>query len=191
MATIAVFIALGAGAYAAVNLPKNSVKSKHIKNAQVKNKDLRDEAVSAAKLRGDVRPLHFDGELNIGSLADVLLDENGYRIAMSCQDEGGSPEVDATLRVPEDGTLDFQSVTSETGDPGQSAAAHGEVEAASAFPIQVSDPAPGDVRTTGAVITYTGSTRAAVLTIHGVADDDTIPNRCVLNGSLIPLTQAE
>jgi hypothetical protein len=40
MATIAVFAVLGGGAYAAFHLPKNSVKSRHIKNGQVKKQDL-------------------------------------------------------------------------------------------------------------------------------------------------------
>ncbi len=38
VATIALFVALGGGAYAVLKLPKNSVKSKQIKNGQVKNK---------------------------------------------------------------------------------------------------------------------------------------------------------
>jgi hypothetical protein len=48
MATIAVFIALGGGAYAAFHLKKDSVKSKHIVNGQVKSKDLADGGVTGA-----------------------------------------------------------------------------------------------------------------------------------------------
>jgi hypothetical protein len=40
MATLAFFLALGAGAYAAFKLPKNSVKSSNIVNGQVKSRDL-------------------------------------------------------------------------------------------------------------------------------------------------------
>jgi hypothetical protein len=40
MATLAVFLVLGGGAYAAFHLPKNSVKSRNIVNGQVKTKDL-------------------------------------------------------------------------------------------------------------------------------------------------------
>jgi hypothetical protein len=40
MATVAVFLVLGSGAYAAFHLPKNSVRSKNIVNGQVKSKDL-------------------------------------------------------------------------------------------------------------------------------------------------------
>jgi hypothetical protein len=40
MATLAVFIALGGGAYAAFHLPKNSVRSRNIVNGQVKAHDL-------------------------------------------------------------------------------------------------------------------------------------------------------
>jgi hypothetical protein len=40
LATVAVFIALGGGAYAATNLPANSVTSRNIVDGQVKQKDL-------------------------------------------------------------------------------------------------------------------------------------------------------
>ena len=53
MATIAVFIALGGGAWAAVNLPKNSVKSKQIKNKTIKSKDLKKNSVNGAKVSDD------------------------------------------------------------------------------------------------------------------------------------------
>ncbi len=47
MATLAVFIALGGGAYA-VSLAKNSVKSKQIKNGAVKSKDVGNGQIGAA-----------------------------------------------------------------------------------------------------------------------------------------------
>lgn len=40
MATIAVFLVLGGGAYAAFQLPRNSVRSNNIVNGQVKSQDL-------------------------------------------------------------------------------------------------------------------------------------------------------
>jgi hypothetical protein len=40
MATLAVFLVLGGGAYAAFHLPRNSVRSKNIVNGQVKQPDL-------------------------------------------------------------------------------------------------------------------------------------------------------
>src|SRR5436190_7590972 len=40
MATLAVFLVLGGGAYAAFHLPKNSVRSRNIVNGQVKKADL-------------------------------------------------------------------------------------------------------------------------------------------------------
>jgi Collagen triple helix repeat (20 copies) len=50
MATLAVFVALGGGAYAATTLPKNSVKSKQIANGQVKPADIAANAVNSAKV---------------------------------------------------------------------------------------------------------------------------------------------
>ena len=40
MATLAVFLVLGGGAYAAFHLPRNSVRSRNIVNGQVKQQDL-------------------------------------------------------------------------------------------------------------------------------------------------------
>jgi hypothetical protein len=46
MATVAVFVVLGGGAYAALHLPKNSVRSKQIKNGSVKRGDLHSGVLS-------------------------------------------------------------------------------------------------------------------------------------------------
>ena len=53
MATAAVFLALGGGAYAAIKLPKDSVTSKQIKNKSVKGKDLAGKSVKAAKIKAN------------------------------------------------------------------------------------------------------------------------------------------
>ncbi len=55
MATIAVFIALGGGAWAAVNLPlpKGSVGTKQIRKKAVKTKDLGNQAVTGRKVRNE------------------------------------------------------------------------------------------------------------------------------------------
>lgn len=51
MATIAVFIALGGGAYAAFSLPKGSVGSKQLRKQAVKTRDLGNRSVVAKKVR--------------------------------------------------------------------------------------------------------------------------------------------
>ena len=50
MATIAVFMALGGGAYAAFKLPKNSVGTKQLKNAAVTTKKIKNGAVTKSKI---------------------------------------------------------------------------------------------------------------------------------------------
>ena len=49
-ALLALFVALGGSSYAAIQLSKNSVKSKQIKDGQVKNADLAADSVEAAKV---------------------------------------------------------------------------------------------------------------------------------------------
>jgi hypothetical protein len=51
VATLALFLALGGTAFAAVALTKNSVKSRHIGKGQVKAADLGRNAVTSAKVR--------------------------------------------------------------------------------------------------------------------------------------------
>jgi hypothetical protein len=50
MATFAVFVALGGGAYAAVNLPRNSVGNRQIRRGAVSNSKLAARAVTASKV---------------------------------------------------------------------------------------------------------------------------------------------
>lgn len=65
VALLALFVALGAGAYAATKAPKNSVTSKSIKNGQVSSKDLKDASVSGTDVA--------DGSLNGADVADDSL----------------------------------------------------------------------------------------------------------------------
>jgi hypothetical protein len=57
MSTLALFLALAGGTYAATHLKRNSVRSRNIANGQVKNKDLANDAVNSAKIQdGQVAP---------------------------------------------------------------------------------------------------------------------------------------
>src|SRR4051812_32795486 len=62
MATVAVFIALGGGAYAVATAPKNSVVSRSIKDGQVKPRDLaRTEAWRVVGAPGEPQFTNFVG----------------------------------------------------------------------------------------------------------------------------------
>ena len=61
MSTVAVFIALGGGAYAASELSKNSVRSKHIKNGQVKRADVRKGAINSSRVKDGSLQAHDFG----------------------------------------------------------------------------------------------------------------------------------
>jgi hypothetical protein len=67
VAVLALFVALGSGAYAA--LGKNSVKSKQIKNGAVKTQDLRSKAVTSDKLAAGLLDI-ADGSITTAKLAD-------------------------------------------------------------------------------------------------------------------------
>jgi hypothetical protein len=61
MATIAVFIALGGGAYAAVNLPKNAVKAQNIAPNAVSSKKVADGTLLAKDFRAGQIPVGAQG----------------------------------------------------------------------------------------------------------------------------------
>lgn len=65
IALLALFVALGTGAYAATQLPKNSVRSKQIKNGQVSTKDLKDGSATGTDVK--------DGSLTGVDVADGSL----------------------------------------------------------------------------------------------------------------------
>lgn len=69
---IALFVALGGSSYAAVTLKKNSVKSSHLKNGQVKNPDLGANAVTTSKVKnGSLLAQDFaTGQLPKGETGD-------------------------------------------------------------------------------------------------------------------------
>jgi hypothetical protein len=83
MATLAVFLVLGGGAYAAFHLPKNSVRSKNIVNGQVKLSDLKGGIASHAydlNAGANTMPDSFDalsgnplGELQIAEAGDYVI----------------------------------------------------------------------------------------------------------------------
>ena len=56
MATVAVFIALGSGAYAAIHLPKNSVGTKQLKKGSVTGVKVRNGSLTRADLKAGTVP---------------------------------------------------------------------------------------------------------------------------------------
>jgi hypothetical protein len=99
MATIAVFLALGGGAYAALHLPKNSIRSKQIKNHQVKKADLAKNAVDSKKIQ--------DGSVLRGDLGSGVL--SGLVVASAQADS--LPAATPTDPVPLSGSTSFTPVS--------------------------------------------------------------------------------
>ncbi|HKG36332.1 MAG TPA: hypothetical protein VKA89_07855 [Solirubrobacterales bacterium] len=81
IATIALFVAMGGGAYAALKAPKNSVSSRSIKNGQVKRPDLGANAVNGRKVAdGSVSSADIqDGGVEAGDLAPGAVESEAPR----------------------------------------------------------------------------------------------------------------
>ena len=198
IATIALFIALGGGAYALTKLPKNSVKSKQIKNGQVRNADLAADAVDAGKLApGSVglddlpaaaRPQHFAYSRSIGTPAETVLDFDGYKITAQCEDGGGGrPRLVANMTFPEAGSLDQQiAIGTATGgvpQPAVTFVGRGPAPvAAPGFRLADANPAAGKSYTEVLLATYSAPAHSAEITTHGIGDDPA--KTCSLTGTL-------
>lgn len=80
VALLALIVALGGTSYAAMVLARNSVRSQHIVNGQVKTVDLGDNAVTSLKVRdGSLRSSDFaSGQLPPGSVDTVTVVAWGF-----------------------------------------------------------------------------------------------------------------
>ena len=117
IATFALFLALGGGAYAAFKLPKNSVGSKQIKKGAVNSSKVRNRSLLAADFKagqlpagakgdpclasdpscrgpkGDTGPqgpgtLSLDGQFSNDDAMHQIFDRNGIRIEVGCDSAG-------------------------------------------------------------------------------------------------------
>jgi hypothetical protein len=109
MATIAVFLALGGGAYAVSSLPKNSVGTKQLKDGAVTNPKLAKRAVTGAKVANK----SLTGQqINAATLGTVRHATNSDRL-------GGSPAsayLTGTVGPAQFGTLPAVRVTNSTSE---------------------------------------------------------------------------
>ena len=103
-ATLALFVALSAGAYAAVKLDKDSVKSKHIKDGQVKIGDLQGKVV---KNFDEARLTVEEGFVSGSPFIDEL---PGYVQTEVYCDDNGTPAVDNDDFV----SVQFQNLLGDT-----------------------------------------------------------------------------
>lgn len=113
VAVLALFVALGGGAYAAAQAPKNSVTSKSIKNNEVKSVDLKNNQVKSEDIKnGTVKGSDVDesslGEVPTATFASATnlraAFSNGANINMD--GTGGNQTVEsATINAPVAGKL--------------------------------------------------------------------------------------
>jgi hypothetical protein len=80
IATMALFIALGGGAYAATQLPKNSVGTKQLKKNSVTAAKIKNGAVTAAKIGGTLSGTQIDAS-SLGPVPKAALATNATTAA--------------------------------------------------------------------------------------------------------------
>ena len=118
VASLALFVALGGSAYAAVQLSKSSVRSAHIKNGQVKGADLRKNAVTSKKIKdGSLLAQDF----GTGQLVAGAPGPQGTRGPEGEPGAGGpqGPQGAQGARGPE-GPQGDRGLPGEQGEPGTS-----------------------------------------------------------------------
>ena len=173
-ATIALFLALGGGI--AWALATDSVRSKHIKDGQVKPQDLNDS----------VEPHGFTYSAATGDdVQEQILDTRGYTLAAACENVSGRPAVEFFIDFPEDGRLAGHAITDPSdGAAVPSSGAGVEVDADTTFDGGSLAAPAGESNAFGATFVYIGQLEAATFTLHAIADDD--DDQCRVNGVLTP-----
>jgi hypothetical protein len=175
VATLALFLALGGGlAWALAN---NSVKSKHIKDGQVKPNDL-----SPAS-----KPQVFSYSASTGDdVQEEIVDHEGYRVLAACDNFSGRPELEFFLELPEDGRMfGFLIEDASNAEPVPSSGPGSDVVGGDVFSLgEVTAPA-GETDILFAGLTYAGSTEGATIDLHLVADDNEA-DTCTMRGTLTP-----
>jgi hypothetical protein len=85
---IAIFLALGGGAYAATNLGRNSVGSKQIRNGHVQRRDLAGSAVTGGKVK---RHSLAGSDLKTGTVGGRALNDSALFTRTKIVDPAGTP----------------------------------------------------------------------------------------------------
>jgi hypothetical protein len=167
MATVAVFIALGGGAYAALSLPagsvtskqiaKNAVRAKQIKKRAVRKKEVARNAIRSRKIKdGKVKVFDLaDGSVTSLKLADAAV--------TSPKLEDGSVQTpklaDESVTAPKLGTVDFASV-------------EGAGSTSSSTPSEISPAGPEIELSLGADAYATVLVQATMIAAGGATEDD-------------------
>jgi len=194
MATVAVFIALGGGAYAATQIPNNSVGTKQLKNSAVTTPKIKNGAVTGAKINlatlgkvpsaanadtvgGQTIKGFAQTVANGTTTQQTVLSLNGLTLTLSCGT--GEPTVQAIAAV----TGSFMRGT-KIGVAATPAAPVGTSNATANVPVTVF--APTDFR--GSLVLHYFTTAGHRVDVDAVVDDHNTINNfngCLLEGTAI------
>lgn len=169
----ALFVALGGVAWA---LATDSVKSKHIKDGQVKSQDLNDAVESRA-----FTYLAATGD----DVQEEMLNSDGYVFTAECANVSGRPSLSFFLEFPEDGRLAGFGISDPSDALGTASAGQGvDVVGGTPFESGALTAPAGESEVFGTTFIYTADAESALVTLHSVANDD--DDQCRMAGMLVP-----
>ncbi len=186
MATIAVFLSLGAGAYAAVKLKRNAVKSKHIAPNAAKGADIAEESLakvpSAALADSAATAQSATSAQSIGGITETF-------VRRSLPDPTNSyvDETIAGLRIGlrcTGGNFDLRFLSASSGHRGSVATVAGATASQTEFDHNVSIPVMGAASAVGSAV-QRGSDAGVVrfdFEVRHVANGFGTTDDCFLHG---------
>jgi hypothetical protein len=210
VATLALFLALGGGVYAATQLPKNSVGRKQLRKNAVVGSKVKDGSLGAADFRSGALPRGPQGptgeagatgargpagqpgpgatklfaDLGIGQGPETLGTVGPWTFSLLCVDnESGASPVTSVLRVDGPGTADLSATAIATGPPNVSIK-HFHL-ASDDEVVSLGGTAPTLVRSVGTVVLSAGRS-APVVTASFATLADESGKRCSIVGSAVP-----
>jgi hypothetical protein len=124
MVTLLTFVVLGGGAYAALHLPKNSVRSKNIVNGQVKGPDVSESSLGVVPRaangahRIDFQHAATDPVAQQDQPAEhLLVKAHALTATASCFTDAGNTELIVSLTTAKSAYINHFGVTQSAGPP--------------------------------------------------------------------------
>ena len=188
MATIAVFLALGGGAYAAINLPKGSVGKKQLKKGAVTNKKVRKNALTGRSINesklgtvpnssrvggSEVRQIHYRATSGTQTLFSIA----GLTVTAQCTPPDDWVTLTATSSV--DGSIIGNGLYKENpGGTTQLPGVENVFNAGASESIQVDD-------TATTLVFGNGPDASPVVTANFLANAHTVTGICSVVGTVV------
>ena len=187
MTTLLTFVVLGGGAYAAFDLPKNSVRSKNIVNNQVRGKDVKESSLhQVPSAENGARRIDFNHAATDPIVtgddagAHLLLKVHELKVRASCFTSGGHTGLHVSLTSSTPALIDHWGVKQHA------AYSNGRLLTNGGTYAPIDNVSPGGSFDDDETAVYRNRKRTVTMTLDTTASDHPgIPTDCLVHGTAV------